>query len=155
MTHVMLLDQCFFLCLPFLHLFFCCRLKKKQPPISSPPHVGSMHRPLFAQACFPPHTCRTWSDLPLFAVFLLCKPPANMYSTWMGRLFRSSRGKGSMELHLFVQKFRKSRVSTSYPADRCWQLVNCKPSNLDSKSYTCIVSKLASIFPQKKNSLHL
>jgi hypothetical protein len=45
---------------------------------------------------------------------------------------------------IFLSKFRKSRVSTTYPAKRCWQLVKCKPSDLDSNPYKCIVSKVTS-----------
>lgn len=124
-----------FLCLPttLRHLFAVDYRKKKQPPFASLPHVGldQMHRPLFAQACFPPNTCKdlTWPSI-ISCSFLLCKPAAKMYSIWMGRLFRSSRWKESIDLCSLSKFTQKVGVSTSYPAaGRCWQLVNCKPLN--------------------------
>ena len=92
---VMLLDQCLIdlLPLPAIHPHLFARdYRKKQPPVASPPHVRSMHRPLFAHS----------------PIFLLT--PGQCCSYLSVPTSRRKRMDGSC---ISLSKFRKRRVSTS------------------------------------------
>ena len=71
---------------------FCSSYRKKQPPVASPPHVPSMHRPLFAHS----------------PIFLLT--PGQCCSYLSVPTSRRKRMDGSC---ISLSKFRKRRVSTS------------------------------------------
>ena len=71
---------------------FCSSYRKKQPPVASPPHVPSMHRPLFAHS----------------PIFLLT--PGQCCSYLSVPTSRRKRMAGSC---ISLSKFRKRRVSAS------------------------------------------